>query len=52
MVHLPLLAWAAVGLYLLGTDLDDENRFAFLLKSVELVVTGGIFLGAAVALRR
>lgn len=46
LLHLPLLAWASVGLYVLGRDMDDRNRFAFLLKSAEVVLTGGIFLGA------
>ncbi len=46
LLHLPLAAWAAVGLFVLGRELDDRNRFAFLLKSVEVVLTGGIFLGA------
>lgn len=47
LLHLPLVAWAAVGLHLLGTRLDDDNRFAFLLKSAEVVLTGGVFFGAA-----
>jgi hypothetical protein len=47
-LHLPLLAWAAVGLSILGRKLDDRHRFAFLIKSAEVVLTGGIFFGAAV----
>lgn len=46
LLHLPLAAWAAVGLYVLGQSRDDRNSFAFLLKSAEVVLTGGIFLGA------
>ncbi len=46
ILHLPLAAWAAVGLYVLGRSLDDRDRFAFILKSAEVVLTGGIFLGA------
>jgi hypothetical protein len=46
-LHLPLLAWAAVGLSILGRKLDDRHRFAFLIKSAEVVLTGGIYFGAA-----
>ena len=46
ILHLPLAAWAAVGFYLLKRSLDDRDPFAFLLKSAEVVLTGGIFLGA------
>jgi len=46
-LHLPLLAWVAVGLSILGRKLDDGHRFAFLIKSAEVVLTGGIFFGAA-----
>lgn len=47
ILHLPLLAWVAVGLSILGRKLDDGHRFAFLIKSAEVVLTGGIFFGAA-----
>jgi hypothetical protein len=46
MLHLPLAAWAAVGIYLLKRTSDDDDHVAFLLKSAEVVLTGGIFLGA------
>ena len=44
--HLALLAWAAVGAYLLWEHGDAENRLAFIKKSIELVVMGGIFAAA------
>jgi len=44
--HLALLGWAAVGVYLLWDHGDAENRLAFIKKSIELLVMGGIF-GAA-----
>jgi len=47
ILHLPLLAWVAVGLSILGRKLDDRHRFAFLIKSAEVVMTGGIYFGAA-----
>jgi len=46
-LHLPLLAWVAVGLSILGRKLDDRHRFAFLSKSAEVILTGGIYFGAA-----
>jgi hypothetical protein len=47
-IHLSLVAWIAVGLIVAGPGSDDRNRFAFLIKSTEAVVTGGIFGGASV----
>jgi len=44
MAHLPLLAWIGVGASVLGSRSDHRNRFAFLSKSIEVFVTGGIFL--------
>jgi hypothetical protein len=46
ILQLPLAAWAAVGVYLLKRASDDDDHVAFLLKSAEVVLTGGIFLGA------
>jgi hypothetical protein len=47
-IHLPAVAFSAVGLSLLGWRSGHPNRFAFLYKSLEVVATGAIF-GAAVA---
>jgi len=46
VLHLPLLAWVGVGASLLGLKSDVQNRFAFLIKSLEVFVTGGIFMVA------
>jgi hypothetical protein len=43
-LHLPLLAWIGVGASILGSRSDHQNRFAFLSKSIEVFVTGGIFI--------
>ncbi|KPL21089.1 MAG: hypothetical protein AMJ93_10500 [Anaerolineae bacterium SM23_84] len=45
-IHLPLVAWSAVGLSLLGWQSRHPNRFAFLYKSLEVFATGAIFCGA------
>ena len=45
-LHLPVLAWAGVGITLLGRRSDPHGRFAFLAKSLEVFVTGGLFLMA------
>jgi uncharacterized protein YjbI with pentapeptide repeats len=48
-VHLPVLAWIGAGFTLLGRKADHRNRFAFLIKSIELFVVGGIYvIGGAV----
>jgi hypothetical protein len=44
LLHLPLLAWIGAGLSILGLRSDHQNRFAFLIKSVEVFITGGIYL--------
>jgi hypothetical protein len=42
-VHLPLLAWAAIGLAALGWRSSSHERFAFITKSLEAIGTGGVF---------
>lgn len=51
-LHVPLLAWAALGLAVLGWRSSARNRFAFLTKSIEAIgttgvalIVGGIFAG-------
>lgn len=48
-LHLPLLAWIALGLALLGLRSLAADRFAFLIKSIEVVITAGLYLIAGVA---
>jgi len=43
--HLPLLAWIAVGLGILGWRSEPAQRFAFLAKSIEVAITGGLYMG-------
>jgi hypothetical protein len=43
-LHLPLLGWAALGAGVLGLNAPRGDRFAFLLKSLEIFITAGIFL--------
>jgi len=43
-MHLPLLAWAGVGAFLVADHRDPGNRFAFLIKSLELFIMGGLFV--------
>ena len=42
-LHLPLLAWATVGIFLTGMKSTAQNRFTFVIKSLEVVTTGGLF---------
>lgn len=48
-IHLPLLCWIAIGLCLLWIGSDYKNRFAFLIKSIEVMITAGVYLIAGVA---
>ncbi|HSF81609.1 MAG TPA: hypothetical protein VLA49_10270 [Anaerolineales bacterium] len=48
-IHLPLLSWIALGLTILGLGSSHQNRFAFLIKSVEVAITAGVYLIAGVA---
>lgn len=45
-MHLPLAAWALVGIGVLHGLTDAHSRFAFLLKSLELFILGGLLLSA------
>ena len=47
LLHLPFVAWAAVGVGLtLGRPDPARQGYAFLVKSVETLLTGGIYFGA------
>jgi hypothetical protein len=43
VLHLALLAWAGVGVVALAHHSGAENRFAFLIKSLEAFVVAGLF---------
>ncbi|MCP5100761.1 MAG: hypothetical protein GY943_34865, partial [Chloroflexi bacterium] len=43
-MHLPLLAWAGVGAFVITEHRDPSNRFAFLIKSLEIFIMGGLFI--------
>jgi hypothetical protein len=45
VIHLLVLAWVSVGLFFLAKHRDATNRLRFLLKSVEVIVVGGVFAG-------
>ncbi len=42
-MSLALLAWAGIGIYALTGQWDATNRFAFLVKSLEFLIVGGLF---------
>jgi hypothetical protein len=44
IIHIPFLCWAAIGLFLLGRKSSVPDRIAFLLKSVEVMITAGLYL--------
>ncbi len=45
VLHLPLLAWAAVGLYVLRELRDAEARFVFLSRSLEVAAIASLLAG-------
>jgi hypothetical protein len=46
-MHLPAFTWLVLGAAVLGRERGPLERFAGLVKSVEALVTGGIYAGAA-----
>ena len=49
-LQIPIIAWTCVGIGVFHGLGDAESRFAFLLKSLEIFVLGGLFLSALVVL--
>ena len=49
LIHVPLLAWVSVGLFFLVRHRDAASRLRFLLKSIEIIVVGGIIVGVLFA---
>lgn len=45
-LHIPVLAWAAVGVFTAGLRSQAEQRFAFVIKSLEVFTTAGLFVVA------
>jgi len=48
-IHIPLLCWVALGVHTLGFRSSVADRFAFLIKSLEVLIVAGLYLGAGVA---
>lgn len=48
IAHLPLLAWSAVSVFVLGLHARPHQRFAVLTKSIEVIGTGGVYAVAVV----
>lgn len=49
VIHIPLLCWVALGISALGGNFSVANRFAFLIKSIEVGIVAGLYLMAGVA---
>jgi len=43
-IHLPLAAWVTLGISILGLRSTYQDRFAFLIKSIETMITAGLYL--------
>lgn len=50
-IHIPLLGWVALGISVLAFKSGEGDRFAFLIKSIEVIITAGLYLIAGVVLR-
>lgn len=48
-IHIPLLCWVGLGIAVMGLRSSTEDRFTFLIKSIEVAITAGLFLIAGVA---
>ncbi|HEY0604513.1 MAG TPA: hypothetical protein VGD58_16455 [Herpetosiphonaceae bacterium] len=49
VLHLPVLAWLGVAFGLLGWSSSARERFAVLIKTVEIALTGGVFGAGVIA---
>ncbi len=49
VITLPLLCWFALGTSVLKIKSSNNNRFAFLTKSIEVMITAGVYLIFGVA---
>ena len=43
-IQLPLLCWMAIGIAVLGLKSSYPNRFAFMIKSIEVMIAAGVYL--------
>jgi hypothetical protein len=48
-IHIPLLCWIVLGISVLGLRSTREDRFTFLIKSIEVMISAGLFLIAGIA---
>ncbi len=44
LLHLTLLSWGGVGIYVLGLNSQPTQRFAFLMRSLEVFIAGGVYI--------
>ena len=49
-IHVPLLCWIALGISVLGLKSSRKDRFSFMIKSIEVMITAGLYLIAGVVL--
>jgi hypothetical protein len=49
-IHIPLLCWIALGISVLGLKSSAADRLAFLIKSIEVMITAGLYLIAGMIL--
>lgn len=49
LIMLPLLCWIGLGIAVMRFRSPDKDRFAFLIKSIEVMITAGVYLIVGIA---
>ncbi len=49
LIQLPLLCWISIGVAILKLGSKTVDRFAFLIKSIEVMITAGVYLAFGIA---
>ena len=49
LIELPLLCWIGLGIAVMKFNSSSRDRFAFLIKSIEVIITAGVYLAFGIA---
>ena len=49
LIELPLLCWIGLGIAVMKFNSPSRDRFAFLIKSIEVIITAGVYLAFGIA---
>jgi hypothetical protein len=48
VIHIPLLCWIGLGISVMGINFGTKDRFAYLKKSIEVMIVAGLYLIAGI----